>query len=108
MSERIPILVDQVPAPVERDMVPRGVVNATLDVVIDVAADVLKERMGELVRLISEAAEASPTDGAFRVEELRFTLHVGGNGEVSVLSLAKAGIAAGAGIEVTLKKRDAV
>lgn len=106
MSEHIPVLVDQVPAPGGRDMVPRGASSATLDVVIDVAADVLRERMGELVRLVSDAAAAAPTDGAFHVEEVRFTLHVGANGEVSILSLAKAGIAAGAGIEVTLKKRD--
>ena len=104
MSESIPFLVDQVEQPVHRGPV-SGAGARALDVVIDVAADALKERVSRLVRLVSEAAEAAPADGAFQTAEVRFTLHVGGNGEISLLSLAKGGFAAGAGIEFTLRKR---
>lgn len=106
MSDCIPILVDQVASPAYRGMMPDAAGRA-LDVVVEVAGDVLRERLAGLTRLLSDAAAATPSDGPFEVAELRFTVHVNANGEVSVMSLAKGGVAAGAGIEVTLRRRGA-
>jgi hypothetical protein len=106
MSGSIPILVGQVAPPVTRGPVSSASARV-LDVVVEVASDVLKARLGDLARTLSEAAESAPADGMFEVSELRFTLHVGADGEVSVMSLAKGGVSAGAGIDVTLRRRPA-
>jgi hypothetical protein len=106
MSGSIPILVDQVAPPVTRGPVSSASARA-LDVVVEVATDVLKARLGDLARTLSDAAASAPADSVFEVSELSFTLHVGADGEVSVMSLAKGGVSAGAGIDVTLRRRPA-
>jgi hypothetical protein len=98
MSDFIPIMVD---APAGTPMRGRNVVSQ----VVKVAADVLKARMGDLARTLSEAAASAPQDTPFEVTEVSFTIHVDANGEVSVMSLAKGAVTAGAGIQVTLRKR---
>jgi hypothetical protein len=106
MSGSIPILVDQVAPQVTRGPVSSASARA-LDVVVEVATDVLKARLGDLARTLSDAAASAPADSVFEVSELSFTLHVGADGEVSVMSLAKGGVSAGAGIDVTLRRRPA-
>lgn len=107
MNETIPILVTQNEEPTYRDIT-RSPASTGVDRVVQVAADALRDRVGTVVGLMSDVLAAVPDDGGFEVSEFRFMLNVGGNGEVSLMSFAKAGVVAGAGIEVTLKKRDAV
>lgn len=100
MSDTIPILVD---APAGPNM--RGPADSTASRVVAVAADVLKNKIAHLSRILADTTAATPPDAPFEVAELRFTVHLDANGEVSVMSLAKGAITAGAGIEITLRKR---
>jgi hypothetical protein len=103
MNDTIPILVDEAPAAPAPTY--RGESRSPSARVVEVASDLLRERMGDLARILSDAAALAPEDSPFHVSELRFTLHVGANGEVSILSLAKGGVTTGAGIEVALTRR---
>jgi hypothetical protein len=103
MSDTIPILVDAPAGTVMRG----GAAEKATTHVVNVTAEFLKERMGNLARILSDAAESAPKDTPFEVTEVRFTIHVDLNGEVSVMSLAKGAVTTGAGIEVTLTKRAA-
>lgn len=106
MSDTIPILVDAPPAAATPGVTMRGgTASSTAGRVVDVAADVLKKRIADLSRILADTTAATPPDAPFEVAELRFTLHLDANGEVSVMSLAKGAVTAGAGIEITLRKR---
>jgi hypothetical protein len=102
MTELIPIRVD------EDGSGPRMRGPASSSVakgIVTVAADKLKEQVADLSRILAETTAATPPDSPFEVAELRFTLHIEANGEVSVMSVLKGAATAGAGIEVTLRKR---
>lgn len=104
MSDTIPILVDAPPAgPNMRG----GTTEKAATRVMNVTTEFLKTRIGDLARILSDAAASAPQDTPYEVTEVRFTIHVDATGEVSVMSLAKGAVTTGAGIEVTLTKRAA-
>lgn len=101
MSDTIPILVDAPAGPTMRG----GATEKAATHVVNVTAEFLKARMGDLARIVSDAAASAPQDTPYEVTEVRFTIHVDLNGELSVMSLAKGAVTTGAGIEVTLTRR---
>jgi hypothetical protein len=105
MSDTIPILVDAPPATTPGVTMRGGTASSTATTVVNVGADLLKKKIADLSRILADTTAATPPDAPFEVAELRFTVHMEANGEVSVMSLAKGAITAGAGIEITLRKR---
>lgn len=103
--DEIKFLVDRVDEPRSRGMLP-DVGGRALDIVVGVSSEGFKKMMGTLISQVASAVGAADLSKApFDLSEVTFTVNVGTDGELSIMSLAKGSISTNSGIEVKLVRK---
>ena len=101
----IKFLVDQVDEPAGLGMLQTASSKA-LDIVVGIAADGFKNMLASVVRQMADAISAVDMQNSpFDLSEVTFTVNVGANGELSIVSLMKGSISPSSGIQLKLVRK---
>lgn len=103
--DHIQFLIDKVEIPDSMGMFEKGA-GKSLDILIDMTSDKFQEKFSTLVgNVITGLSKISTDNEKFEIDEAIFSININSEGELSVMSIVKAGITNGTGIQVRLKKK---